>query len=518
MSRQSRYDRLVNDLKAAAGAGGNDNHRENRVNRAPDLHDSPEWGEPVPLGDLPPATPFPTDVFPEQVRRLVKESAWANNCPPDFIGVQVLALAGGAVANSRRLVIKGTHIQSACLYAGIICRPGTGKTPASEVLHAPFIKRQRKMIDAWREELKEWKESEDPDKGPKPKCPRIYIEDTTTESAKIVLAENERGVMGIYDELSFLWSGMNQFKGGKGNDRQFYTQIWSHKAICNDRKSDKDRDGGPLFVPRPFMGIVGTIQPRTLETVHSTGNDRKRWEPPPDDGFLDRFLLSFPEPPPQVEEDWKAISNTAVIDWSDIIDKLLSLRMATDDDDHPVPVLVYLTRDGGRVAWQRFTAAHAAEMNAKNFPDHLFGPWAKLRGYCGRLALIVHFLRWACGEVEDENVDAESIDRAARLVDYFKCHAKRALSVMGTDRRLDDAKVIWEWVVREKRQTFKRWEPHKDLKSESRFPTPDSLDRPLELLTQHNLIRPKDVPTKPGPGRKPAEVYDVNPLAIGRIV
>jgi hypothetical protein len=515
------------DYSAAAKAlYGRASNNGSKKSNAPDSRDSPVWGDPVPLGDLPAPMPFPLEVLPDPVRRLAKESAWANNCPPDFIGVQALALAGGAIANSRRLLIKGTHIQSACLYAGIVCRPGTGKTPSAETLHAPFIKRQREMIDAWRKELEEWKKAgekekgkEKQDRGPKPICPRIYIEDTTTESAKIVLAENDRGVMGIYDEMSFLWSGMNQFKGGKGNDRQFYTQIWSHKAICNDRKSDKDRDGGPLFIPRPFMGIIGTIQPRTLDTVHSSGTDHKRWERPPDDGYLDRFLLSFPDPPPQVEEDWKAISNAAVIDWGDIIDKLLSLRMTKDeddDDDHPKPALVYLTRDGGRMAWQRFTAAHAAEMNAADFPDHLFGPWAKLKGYAGRLALIVHFLRWACEEVKSENVDAESMDRAARLVDYFKQHARRALAVMGADHRLGDAKVIWDWVVREKRKTFKRWEAHKDLKSESRFPAPDKMDKPLELLCQHNLIRAKDPPPRPGPGQKAATEFEVNPVAARR--
>jgi hypothetical protein len=51
--------------------------------------------------------------------------------------------------------------------------------------------------------------------------------------------------------------------------------------------------------------------------------------------------------------------------------------------------VVNLTAEG-RVAWQQFTRDHAAERNAADFPAHLAGPWSKLRGYCGRFALIIH--------------------------------------------------------------------------------------------------------------------------------
>ena len=53
---------------------------------------------------------------------------------------------------------------------------------------------------------------------------------------------------------------------------------------------------------------------------------------------------------------------------------------------------------------------------SRRFEPHLVGPWSKLRGYCPRLALIIHFLRWACGEVEGDtsDVDGESMARAAK--------------------------------------------------------------------------------------------------------
>jgi hypothetical protein len=68
------------------------------------------------------------------------------------------------------------------------------------------------------------------------------------------------------------------------------------------------------------------------------------------------------------------------------------------------------------------------------------------------------------------------------------------------------------WILREGRTEFKRWEPYGDLKSQSEFPSVDSLSAPLDMLTKHHVIRPKRLPERTGRGRPPAQVYEVNPL------
>jgi hypothetical protein len=54
----------------------------------------------------------------------------------------------------------------------------------------------------------------------------------------------------------------------------------------------------------------------------------------------------------------------------------------------------------------------------------LVGPWSKLVAYAARLALVVQLLRKACGEAAAEDVDAESLRRALRLIGYFQAHAR----------------------------------------------------------------------------------------------
>jgi hypothetical protein len=109
------------------------------------------------------------------------------------------------------------------------------------------------------------------------------------------------------------------------------------------------------------------------------------------------------------------------------------------------------------------------------------------------------------------DVDAEGVERAAELVAYFKSHARRVYAMMDADRRVKAAKKILTWTVREQRTEFKRWHLHKDVASDGLFPTPDSLDRPLELLEAHGYIRQRQDEYK-GVGAHPSPIYVVNPL------
>jgi hypothetical protein len=53
-----------------------------------------------------PALAFPVDVFPAPLARFVTEVAAALPCPPDFVGVPLLAVLGAAIGTSRVLEVK----------------------------------------------------------------------------------------------------------------------------------------------------------------------------------------------------------------------------------------------------------------------------------------------------------------------------------------------------------------------------------------------------------------------------
>src|SRR5262249_52239167 len=44
--------------------------------------------------------------------------------------------------------------------------------------------------------------------------------------------------------------------------------------------------------------------------------------------------------------------------------------------------------------------------------------------------------------------------------------------------------------------------------------TVDGLDGVLQVVENHNLIRPAAMPDRPGPGRKPSQVYETHPAVL----
>lgn len=457
------------------------------------------WEETVPIDEGLPAEPFPLDVLPEGLRRFVEESAWAINCPVDFVAVPVLVAAGAAIGNTYRLAITRTHTQGAVLFACVVGLASSGKSPALELVVDPFERAQWRYLQDFKHRQKAWKN--EGCQGEPPQLRQLVVDDATVEAVAPLLQSNPRGLLMVRDEMAALVTGLNQYKdGGKGSDRQFVLKLWPQATIRVHRV--KHEGGMPLTVHRPFLGLVGGIQPSVVDSLRQRAEQGQEVV---EDGFLDRFLFSYPAPMPAIGEQWREVSQEASDVWETVVGRLLELPMAVESE-RIRSVLVPLS-SSGRAAWKEFTDAHAAELNDPDFPPHLVGPWGKFRGYAGRLALILHLIREATGEVAEKAVDGESMTRAARLVAYFKSHFRRTHQALGADPRTVDARVVLTWVMRNGQPRFTRRDLWRGLRC--RFARPESLDAPLKLLTHLGYVRQVEVPIlKTG---RPSQVWEVHP-------
>jgi hypothetical protein len=232
------------------------------------------------------------------------------------------------------------------------------------------------------------------------------------------------------------------------------------------------------------------------------------------DGFIDRLLFTYPPEPPVAEENWLEVAEETRAGLRGVFERLRSLAMVPVQEGGAIkgwrPFVIKLTTEG-RQAWQHFTQGHADERNAEDFPAHLAGPWSKLRGYAARLALIVHYLRWACGEFESDqaDVDGESMNRAARLVGYFKAHARKVYAAMDADPRAALARRLLHWVADESLPQFTRRDAYRALRGGCK--RVEDLDPVLDLLERHGYVRP--LPTTDGnrPGRKASPTFETHP-------
>src|SRR5262249_10752080 len=153
-------------------------------------------------------------------------------------------------------------------------------------------------------------------------------------------------------------ASMNEYKS-KGSDRQFYLSAWSGAPIKVNRRNRPL----PLFVPEPFLSVLGGIQPDLLgDLAEKQGRS---------EGFLDRILFSYPDNVSRGKWDaTKVVSQQAENAWSACLAKLWALLT-----DGGAKVLRFTPE--ASAAWGIFVDAHNAELLDERFSYALRGPWAK---------------------------------------------------------------------------------------------------------------------------------------------
>jgi hypothetical protein len=342
--------------------------------------------------------------------------------------------------------------------------------------------------------------------GPPPRPRRIDIDDITMEALPLILADNSRGLVMIRDELTALLMGMNQFKGGKGNDRAVCLKIWSGDAIKKDRVGHEANV--PIRCPHPSLSIVGGLTPDMLGSILDPQGRA--------DGFIDRFLFTYPDPMPVAEWSDRGIPEETVDDWCVVIARIWQRPMNVKEGDS-VPHVAHFSPEG-KATWEDLYNVHAEEMNAGDLPPNLRGTWGKFREYAGRFALILACLEQAADPTADPfevpSVGPRIVENAWRLVDYFKSHARRVHATISANPESAAnpvAKAIVEWLRSGSRSAFSE----RDIKQARRWIEPEQLTEALACLKEQKAIRPFEVPeSKPKGGRPSSPVYEVNPALL----
>lgn len=391
--------------------------------------------------------PFPTEVFPTPLAQFMTEGAQALPCPVDFLGVPTLTALGAAMGNTRALELKPGWREWARIFSAVVAVPGSLKSPALDLALQPVHAKQAQLKKRYDEAIRAyeaallqyeraltaWKrasqDTEPPEKPDEPVMQHLYTTDATVEALAGMLEHNTYALLFERDELTAWVRSLNQYKGGKGADRQHWLSFWNGASIKVDRKSRK----GSIIVEHPFLAVTGCLPPDVLPEL---SDERGR-----EDGFVHRILFAFPDPQPVTWTETGLQPRTRAA-YAAVVERLWSLPPDLTGESGPV---VRTFTPPGKRAWVEWISAHFAELNTPDLAEELRGPWGKLQGYCARIALILHECRLVCGETSEEGIEEASVYGAAALMDYFKSHARRVYARLHTTP--DDARgahlVTW---------------------------------------------------------------------------
>ena len=319
------------------------------------------------LGALPPATAFPVDVFPKPVANFIKTVSASIGCPPDFVGLPALVVAGATIGRTVHLELKRNRNASASLYALSIGGPSSGKPPALKTAvylllgvderlrreHAQKMVAYRAEMDAYESAGKDTK----PTKPIQPTAQTALVEDATTEALVQLLAQNPRGLLQVRDEGSAWVKSFGQYKGGRGADREFYMSALFGSPIKVNRKGSSDL--APIYASEPFLSVVGNLPPDVLSLLQEESRS---------DGFFERILFAYPEPIAMPEWSDDGIPDFVLEEWNQIIARLRLYELPPQVDGKRAPCLVRLSPDAKEV-WTSAYNRHIRAMNAELSED-----------------------------------------------------------------------------------------------------------------------------------------------------
>lgn len=400
--------------------------------------------------------PFPVDALPEPLSSLVAEAAAAIGCDEAYLGLPILTVAGAAIGTTRRLELKAGYAAPPILWTVIVGESGTAKTPALSAVLDPVRQHEARLREEHRLDLDDhelavetyekaraaWRstkasDAEQPRRPAEPAGKRALVVDSTVEALAVVMADNSRGLLLARDELAGWLGSFDRYAGkaGGGSDESFYLSAFNGIQHDVDRRTGDRRT---IHVRQAALSITGGIQPAVLR--RALGAERR------ESGLMARLLLAAPPPRPQkwTEAEISIFTRQA---YADLLSRLYALAPDLDAEGREAARLLRL-RPEAKKAWIKFHDLHADEL--ADLAGDLAAAWSKLRDTAARIALILHETKLAAGQKVDEyEVDADSMRRAIRLVEWLKHETIRVYRILGESevdrsaRQADEKLVSW---------------------------------------------------------------------------
>jgi hypothetical protein len=208
------------------------------------------------------------------------------------------------------------------------------------------------------------------------------------------------------------------------------------ESIVVDRKTGNPRT---IYVPQASVSVTGGIQPAILH--RALGIEHR------ESGLAARLLLTCP---PRKPKRWTEadIDPDAEAELARLVGRLYDLQPTVGDEGDPRPIVVGMTRDA-KAAWKTYFDGHAKEQ--VDLSGELSAAWSKLEEYAARLALVIHYARWAADDADLENpdaVDTASMNAGIELAQWFKAEARRVYALLSESDDDRDQRRLIEWIER----------------------------------------------------------------------
>jgi hypothetical protein len=244
-----------------------------------------------------------SDLFPESLAAPIEIVAKRMNLKPECYALALICGSSRFIKNGSSTMLVEEWNRYRCRTSGyfgaLIAESAQMKTPVlNAIITDPLAAMRTRCKDkfeaekkAYTEELERWRNSKEENKGPMPDAPVekfAYITKATWEGiAGMVGRSPSQGILWLCDELAGFFSSQNQYRSGKGSDKEDLLEAWSGNGAVIARAA-----GTTVNVGAVSLSLYGNIQPKILAPLLGDGSD--------DNGTFARF--DFVQQPPALTQ------------------------------------------------------------------------------------------------------------------------------------------------------------------------------------------------------------------------
>lgn len=314
--------------------------------------------------------PFPMEILAPPLANFVDAEHRAMGADASALALASLTAAAGAIHAETCVHMGSGWSERPLLWTALVGSPSSMKSPVIEKTIAPLRKIDHDGHARWRQLYAHWKQTKSAGSNPGP-CPpkpaRQIIQDGTPEKIAELLARGDGGSLMVHDELAGHFASFDRYGSGPAS-RSFFLSCWNGGPFLKDRVGQGARDeNAEIRVENLALGVLGGIQPDRLAQIKDLTSD----------GLLQRYFLVAMRSPVRGDEYHPV--NTAESDYAKLIQNL-----------HLAPPRQYGFGPEAAVVRRRVLDRLFSLEQLQGFPDALIGAIGKMRGYYGRLALILH--------------------------------------------------------------------------------------------------------------------------------
>lgn len=354
-------------------------------------------------------TEFPISIFPKPIQSYILEANSTLDSNIDYMGCSLLWGISTVIGNSCNIEVKKGWIEYANIWVACVGSAGVGKTPSISMATRPFERINSELITSYPRKHKAWQDSND-DAENEPKPEQFIVNDITIEALVDIHGKNPNSMGMFREELDGWVKNMSRYSNG--SDLPFWLTTWSGKAVSMNRKS------GNSYLARPFIPILGGVQPAILESFSTEENKSN--------GFLDRILLCCPEIKIELynsnEMNHDAIS--FYDNWVRSFHRNIEIDIKKNDDEEIIPNTFKLDQTAKK-EWEKVYNEISIMQNSDEENEYMKSMLPKQKSYIPRFALMIHLMNNFEQMTIPELITKETILKAFELSKYFIRQAQK---------------------------------------------------------------------------------------------